>query len=255
MPAGVDRIDFDRSEEWELVANEVRNAVLVGENAYEPIPAFNLGLDLYTDYVAVIATTTSGKPTWQFAGDINQVYNFPKGTPDNILGRIQPARARLFINKMQLIDTGRVSLDNFDLRYTPPYWFRDCAIRVYRYVGEVKNFVEDTLFDIGNALGINDNSPTGTIIEGLLALKLDLETQFQTLSERLDQDNTVADDEFIQILTQLNQIDAGVYTVVEAVAELLPPARGDEYKQTAQQRLELDLGFLWLKAHWKKTWY
>lgn len=244
MPAGVDRIDFDRSEEWELVANEVRTANFIGENSHEPIPAFNLGLSLYTDYVAVIATTTSGKPTWQFAGDINQVYNFPKGTPDNILGQIQPARARLFINKMQLIDTGRVSLDNFDLRYQPPYWFKDCAIRVYKYVGEVKNFVEDTLFQIGNALGVSSTAPTGTIIEGLLALKLDLEAQFGLLGERLDQDNEVAEDEYTEILRQLNQIDAGIYTLTEAVAELLPPQRGEQYKQITQQRLQLDLGFL-----------
>ena len=175
MPAGTDRIDFDRSEDWELVANEIRDAQLVGENAYIPIPAFNLGVDLYTDYVAVIATTTSGKPTWQFAGDITQVYNFPKGSPETILGRIQPVRTQLFINRMTLLETSRVSLDNFDLRYQPPYWFRDCGIRVYKYVGEVKNFVEDSLFDIGNALGVDPNNPSGRIIEALLALKLDLE--------------------------------------------------------------------------------
>lgn len=244
MPAGTDRIDFDLSEEWELVANETRYAVQIRENDYLPIPAFNLGLSLYTDYVAVIATTSDKKPNWVFAGDVSQVYNFPKGTGNSNLAKIQPYRTRIFIDKMQLIDTARVSLDTFDLRYNPPHWFKDCAIVVYRYIGETKNFVEDTLFEIGNALGIRDATPGGTVLEGLLALKLDLESSFLALNQRLDTDNALADEEHLEVLRQINQLDAGIYTVVEAIGELLPTDRADAYKVTSQQRLNLDMGFL-----------
>ena len=186
MPAGTDLIFFDDSTDWVRVANRTRNAQIVGENAHVPISAFDLGLSLQSDYVAVVAGTTSGKPTWQFAGDINQVYNFPVAPGNPIIGKIQPVRTRLFINKLTLIETNRVSTDNFDLRYQPPYWFKDCTILVYQYVGDTRNFVEDSLFDIGNAVGVDPNREDSRILEGLLALKLDLEARFDELNERLD---------------------------------------------------------------------
>ena len=186
MPAGTDLIFFDDSTDWVRVANRTRNAQIVGENAHVPISAFDLGLSLQSDYVAVVAGTTSGKPTWQFAGDINQVYNFPVAPGNPIIGKIQPVRTRLFINKLTLIETNRVSTDNFDLRYQPPYWFKDCTILVYQYVGDTRNFVEDSLFDIGNAVGVDPNREDSRLIKGLLAFKLDVEAEFAALNERLD---------------------------------------------------------------------
>lgn len=244
MPAGTDLIFFDNSQDWEQVANTVRNAVRRGENAYEPIPAFNLGLSLNTDYVAVIATTTSGKPTWQFAGDINQVYNFPKGTPDSILGRIQPVRTRLFINKLQLVETNRVSTDNFDLRYQPPYWFRDCAIRVYKYVGDKVNFVEDTLFDIGNALGTNPNTEGTALSIQFDLLEALINTKFEQLRQENEEFQQVDIQDRLEIFDQINQLDAGIYTLAEGLSDLLPQDQGQQLRQVTRDRLNLDLGFL-----------
>lgn len=244
MPAGVDLIFFDDSEDWELVANESRTAIQRGENAYLPIPAFNLGVSLNTDYVAVLASTSQRKSSWVFAGDITQVYNFPKGSSNSPLGRIQPVRTRLFINRLQLIETNRVSTDNFDLRYQPPYWFRNCSIVVYKYTGDKLNFVEDTLFNIGNALGIDPNTEGGRIIEGLLALKLDLEAGFAELNERLGQSGDADAATQEQIIIEVEQLKAGVFTLSEGLSELLPPDRGQELQQRIQNRLDLDLGFL-----------
>lgn len=244
MPAGTDLIFFDNSTDWELVANQVRNAQQVGENAYVPIPAFNLGLSLDTDYVAVVATTTSGKSTWQFAGDINQVYDFPVAPGNPVLGTIQPIRTRLFINKLTLVETNRVSTDNFDLRYQPPYWFKDCAIRVYAYRGDKLNFVEDSLFQIGNALGVDENNPNGLLALSLAALRDDIDSSFNELKNQLAEVDVASEDAQLALIEQINQLDAGVYTVIEAVGELLPTDRADSFKQSAQQRLNLDLGFL-----------
>ena len=86
------------------------------------------------------------------------MYDFARGGNNPLLGKIEPNRTRLALNRLQLVETNRVSTDPFRLRYTPPAWFKDCAIRVYKYVGRKDNFVEDTLFDIGNALGIDPNN-------------------------------------------------------------------------------------------------
>ena len=244
MPAGVDLIFFDNSEDWTLSTQQTRTAVRRGLNAYEPIPAFTLGLSLDTDYVAIIATTNSGKPTWQFAGDINQVYDFPVAPGNPLLGKIQPVRTRIFLNKLTLVETNRVSTDSFDLRYQPPYWFRDCAIRVYSYSGDKLNFVEDSLFQIGNALGVDENRQDGRIIEALLALKLDLETGFEELSSSSDTNGDATSEVQEQIIVEVEQLKAGVFTLSEGIADLLPGDRGEQIRQQTRNRLDLDLGFL-----------
>ena len=244
MPAGRDLIFFDDASEWEVIVNLTRIAQTLPGDRFVPIGSFDLGVELNEEYIAVVAGTTQGRSNWFFAGDITQVYNFTPGGSNPVLGQIKPQRTRLAINRLQLVETNRVSTDNFRLQYTPPYWFRDCTIRVYRYTGDKLNFVEDSLFEIGNALGVDPNNPSGRIVEALLALKLDLETQFAELRERLNQDNEAADSEFAQLVERISQIDAGIYTAVEAVGELLPPNTADSYRLTAQQRLDLDLGFL-----------
>lgn len=244
MPAGNDLIFFDAAEDWELATQQTRTAVILGENSYEPIPAFTLGLSLNTDYVAVIATTNSGRPTWQFAGDINQVYRFPVALSNPLLGNIQPIRTRIFLNKLTLVETNRVSTDSFDLRYSPPYWFRDCAIRVYLYTGDKLNFVEDSLFDIGNALGIDPNNPSGLLALGLASLRDDIDSSISELKEQLEDLDNASENTQLQLLEQINQLDAGVYTLAEGLADLLPNDRGNQIKQQAQNRLDLDLGFL-----------
>lgn len=244
MPAGNDLIFFDNTEDWSLATQQTRTANLIGENAYEPIPAFSLGLELNTDYVAIIATTNSGRPTWQFAGDINQVYGFPVAPGNPLIGNIQPVRTRIFLNKLTLVETNRVSTDSFDLRYQPPYWFKDCTIRVYLYTGDKLNFVEDSLFQIGNALGVDPNNPEGKIALAFASLRDDIDSSILELKAQLEELDNASENTQLQLLEQINQLDAGVYTLAEGLADLLPQDRGNEIKQRTQNRLNLDLGFL-----------
>ena len=150
-----DVINFDLSEEWEVVASVTKTAELIGENSHTPIPQISLDVNLTNTYVAVFATSTIDvKATWRYAGEIRQVYNFAAGGGSAALNKIQTEPTPLFINKLQVVEAKRVSDVPFDLRYQPPPWFKDCGVRVWRYTGERKNFVRDTLFDIGNQLGI-----------------------------------------------------------------------------------------------------
>jgi hypothetical protein len=185
MPAGTDLIYFNAPEDWELVTNETRTAEIINENSHTPIPSFDLGVSLNVDYIAVVAGTSLGKPNWFFAGDITQVYAFAPGAGNPVLGSIKPERTRLAINRLQVVETNRISLDPFRLQYTPPSWFKNCTIRVYKYIGETENFVEDTLFDIGNALGIDPNNPNGKITLALAAIRDEVRTSQQELSQQI----------------------------------------------------------------------
>ena len=244
MPAGTDLIFFDNSQDWQVIVNTSRIATRLPGDRFVPISSFDLGVSLKTDYIAVVAGTTEGKSNWFFAGDITQVYDFSPGRGNPILGEIKPERTRLAINRLQLVETNRVSTDNFRLQYTPPYWFRDCTIRVYQYTGDKLNFVEDSLFEIGNALGIDPNQPEGRIIEALLALKLDIENQFIDISEKLEVEDVASEEAQLQLIEKMNQLNAGVYTIAEGLADLLPGDRGEQIRSQTQNRLNLDLGFL-----------
>ena len=186
MTAGQDLIFFDSPEDWEIVLDRTFNAVIVGENSYIPIPPQNLGLSLVEPYIAVIVTVSSKKKSWYFAGDIRQVYNFAPGSGNNKLDIVQTERTRLAIDKLQVIDTGRIGPDNYDLSYHPPYWFKSCAIRVYKYTGDVLNFVEDSLFSIGNALGVDPNNPNGKLVLALAAIKDLINQRYDDLVARID---------------------------------------------------------------------
>jgi hypothetical protein len=244
MPAGQDLIFFDNPADWEVAADQTRYAQEIITDKYAPIPAFKLGLSLESDYIAAIVTTSFSKPTWQFAGDITQVYSFSPGSGNALLNDIHPVRQRLLLNRLTLIETNRVSIDRFDLEFKPPYWFRDCAIRVYRYVGEATNFVEDTLFDIGEALGIAPSSNEGLILPQLEVIEELISDKFLELNNSRDAEIQLDDQREVEIQRQLNEIDAGIYTLAEGLSDLLTEQEGSNLRTTTQQRLNLDLGFL-----------
>ncbi|MEL6438696.1 MAG: hypothetical protein AAFQ80_05495 [Cyanobacteria bacterium J06621_8] len=244
MPAGTDLIFFDTPEDWQLIVNTSRTARIVNENSHEPIAGFDLGVSLNEEYIAVVAGTSQGKPNWWLAGDIAQVYSFARGGNNPVLGQAQPTRTRLVINTLQIVETTRISTDSFRLRYTPPSWFKQCTIRVYKYVGDKLNFVEDTLFDIGNALGIDPNNPNGLAALGLAAIRNDIDASFQKLREQIENNEVIEEQEFSDIQVQLNQIDAGIFTLAEGIAQLLPPEQASRIVSDTRDRLNLDLGFL-----------
>ena len=244
MPAGTDLIFFDTSKDWQVVVNTTRQAQRLPGDRFIPIPSFDLGVTLNTDYVAVIATTTEGKPSWFFAGDIVQTYRFAPGAGNSLLGSIKPERTRLAINRLQLVETNRVSTDPFGLQYTPPYWFRDCGIRVYQYTGDKLNFVEDSLFNIGNALGVDPNTGQGRIDGQLTVIEELITDKFRELQISREAEEQLDDLREASIQQQLNQLDAGVYTIAEGLASLLPSEQGNNLRQRTRNRLNLDLGFL-----------
>lgn len=151
-----DLIWFNEPDEWVRIVDISRQATLINEDNHIPIPAFDLGVSIDNSYVAVIATGVEVKVNWRYAGELRQSFPFPSGGGGSAPGQVQSAPTPLFINKLQIVKMENITLGNYRLRYQPPAWFRDCAIRVYRYTGVKENFVKDTLFDVGNILGIED---------------------------------------------------------------------------------------------------
>lgn len=166
-----DLIRFDIPENWELVISQTRTAEKISEAKHYPIPPFDLGISLTSPYVLIVIQTTEKKSTWKYGGEVRQNWDFPKGSSIGTLtGIAQSEPTQLSLDRTQLVELNPSSLHPYQLRYQPPYWFKDVIVFGWVYTGTVQNFVKDTLFEIGNKVGIGtlnlpDNIPN--ILKGI----------------------------------------------------------------------------------------
>jgi len=174
MAACDDLIFFDNSDDWVLIANETRTANLTPRGQTIPMTPIDLGVSIKSDYVAALASTTEPKDTWRSGGELRQVYDFRSGSSSTLLSNAHSPPISLYINKLQITKMTVLSSDNFRLAYYPPPWFRNCGIRVYKYVGDTLNFVEDTLFEIGNKLNEGLPSDNQAILAAIADVKAEL---------------------------------------------------------------------------------
>lgn len=241
MSACEDFLFFDLPEDWEQIISVVKESEVIGDRSNKPIDAFDLGVNL-NSYLAILVQTTQGKPTWRFGGELRQVWNFPKGQQtSNNFGKIQSTRQVLSINKLQIIKLEKPTSDVFDLKYYPPPWFRDVIVIAWKYIGEVENFVKDTLFDIGNQLGIGTNENPDSLPKQIETLNNTL-TNLQDFTAVIDAINGLNTDS--NLLQQLNQLDAGIFTLFEALKNLIPESQASELESSLRTRLQLEDEFL-----------
>jgi hypothetical protein len=209
MAACDDLIFFDDSGDWQIAASTNKSAELTKDGNVIPMTPIDLGVSIKTDYLAVVASTTELKNTWRYAGEIRQVYNFAGGS-GSLLSNAHSPPFPLYINKLQIVKMNVLSPDNFGLVYHPPSWFYDCGIRVYKYVGDTYNFVEDTLFEIGNKLNEGLPSDNQAVLVAIADIKAEL----------------VACCDFFE--TEIHDIKVGLKTDFDEVFRQLAAIRGGQ---------------------------
>lgn len=258
MSACDDFLFFDLAEDWQQIASVFRESAVIGQRSNSPIPAFNLGVDIDNSYLAVLVQTTRGKPTWRFGGELRQTWDFPKGQESSVeLGTIQSERTALSINKLELIKLIKPTSERFNLRYFPPPWFKDVIVIAWKYTGEVENFVKDTLFDIGNQIGIGTLDEPDNLLSKVDSLAETLSTSVDSINTAIQGLQEFQTGDFIEVLdaierlnidsnivTQLNQLDAGIFTLFEALKNLIPASEANQLEQNLRTRLDLGEEFL-----------
>lgn len=212
-----DRIQFDQSSDWQQVIAQSKSATILGENSYIPIGSFDLGVALSESFVAIVVQAINAKPTWIYAGEVRQSWEFPAGNSiGSLYGRVQSTPTHLRLNKVQYIKLSKNTPNACRLRYTPPTWFKELIIVGWKYVGAVENFTRDTLFDLGNKIGI------GTINEpdSLSNLLIAQETLLQTIQDRLDDIETNLNNQGPINFTVSDQITALDQNVSQNVSQI-----------------------------------
>lgn len=181
MNACNDFIQFDNSSDWERVISVTFTAVPVGQNSYIPIGQRDLGVAITEPYVVIVVQAVNAKQTWRYGGEVRQTWYFDSGAAiGSTFSAAQSKPTQLFLNKPQVIALNRNTTDTFRLYYDPPTWFKQVIVIGWKYVGKVENFISDTLFDLGNKVGIgtlNDPNSITNLLAAQQALLEDIENR------------------------------------------------------------------------------
>lgn len=206
--------NLDEGSEWENI-----------EIFSSPTDLFNvhhfIDLNFKSDALQIDITTSVFSAKYKFGGELFQLWSTPGGT-------YQVGYKKLWMDNKNIIAIEPVA--NCRLLYHPPTYLRNWTINVKaRRYEAVSNNSEVDLTEVTNNL----NSLATSIDESFRANRDDLgEIAANNVQERS------------QIVGRLQQLDAGIYTLAEGIADLLPGSQGEQLRQNTQNRLDLDLGFL-----------
>lgn len=206
--------NLDETENWESI-----------EIFSSPVDLFNvhhfIDLNFRSDALQIEITTSVFSAKYKFGGELFQLWNTPEGT-------YQVSYKKLWMDNKNIVAIE--PLANCRLLYHPPTYLRNWTIKVKarRYESNSNNAQVDLTEVTTNldllATSINENFEANRNNLGELAAN--------NIEERS------------QIVGRLQQLDAGIYTLAEGIADLLPNSQGEQLRERTQNRLDLDLGFL-----------
>ncbi|MDJ0576580.1 MAG: hypothetical protein QNJ65_15605 [Xenococcaceae cyanobacterium MO_234.B1] len=232
--------------DWTEVANVSRSASLNESGKPQRIPAFSLDISIDKRFVAVQVTSVAAKSTWIAGGYIAQQYNFPGFS-------VTLNSHYLKLNSINLVELKENANYPSNLIFYPRTYFEDVQVIVWKYLGEEISFLEDILTDIQQSV---DNISLGEvdlseIINKLNTISQNLDNSYLDLADDLSDvisQIVVLQDSLSNIdfnfLTQLNQLDAGVFTLFQALKNLITSNESNELETALKARLDLNEEFL-----------
>lgn len=220
-------IDPQSASDWSLAVEAYRTIAPEGF----AIPSFSLGANFTSQFIAVTVTANNQKSTWNAGGYLSQIYNFPSFS---LTGHAY----FVGINRQNLIKLQKLAPGAFDLVYSPPDYFEDVRIRVWEYVGAT---IFDTINNVEDVVEAIENLNLSSQISFLRSL-------IEEKTEDLTADNVTLIAELnllkTELLQQLYEIDAGIYSLAEGIGALLPEEAANQLSSTTQRRLNLIPGML-----------
>lgn len=217
--------NLNNSASWQLRKTVSKTASNLKEDS--GILPFLVGSSFQSRYLAVGITVSNSKNTWRDGGYITQALSFPSANyrqANKSLFRSQ----NLLVNNVTIVEVLPVT-SSYSIYYFPLGYFERVRIQVWEYTGQAEE--------------VNNNS--GSISSDDLTLITEsISTELASSQISTEDLEKLSNDERLEILAQLSQIDAGIYTLAEGIANLLPASQGEQLRQKTQNKLDLDLGFL-----------
>lgn len=181
---------------------------------------FSTALNFRADALSVAVTMADTTRTWVKAGHIVQLWN-----QNGFTYQVKFARVRLDNQTTIAIEP----LEQSTLLFIPVDWLSNWTIDIKARPYQQSN------------IGSGDNQAVLDKLD-----QIEQATAAGFASNRTDLGEIAANniEERLELITQLKEMDAGIYTLAEGFAEILSPEQGDRIKETTERRLNLDLGYI-----------
>lgn len=232
--------------DWEQIADITKTAPLDENGKSLRIPKFSLETSIDKRFIAVRVTSQAAKSTWIAGGYIAQQYNFPSFS-------VTLNSHYLKLNATNLIELQENANYTCNLFFYPRTYFEDVQVKVWKYLGEEIFFLENILTDIQQSVIDNstNNIDLSEIVDKLNTLSTNLDNSYLDLTDDLT--NVVTQINALQeslsnidtdVLIQLQQLDAGIFTLFEAIRSLIPVTEANQLENSLRTRLDLSEEFL-----------
>lgn len=137
-------LDLTVQGNWVKVYDEVRAASVVVDRSFTPIPAFELGVLLESHILAVRCLSDSAKPTWRFAGKLDQRFQIGTGGAASPLPVVNASSRTMRLNKSALVQFQHLT-SSYQLVFEPAHWLKDVQLTVWEYRGQVSDTTEEKI--------------------------------------------------------------------------------------------------------------
>lgn len=138
-------LDLNNSNNWELVFEQSYQAETVaigGKQKYLPISTITIPNVITSNYINCQFEVNYKMETWDSAGFISPLANI--NVPE-LNEKISLGNTFVYLNKGNLITLPLGDNEAYTLDYHPPEWFRDVTVKIYKYIGIIKDDYIDLL--------------------------------------------------------------------------------------------------------------
>ena len=131
---------------WEDVYSETKSAQVITSTRNAPIPEITIPYLFERHIIAVYATSSTAKPTWHFAGFLNQKIQLglvPGGSPD--ADAVQ--RRKIWLNRITLLFFPKIT-STYAISFNVPEWFTNVNLNVFEYRGIESDSTENLIREL-----------------------------------------------------------------------------------------------------------
>lgn len=141
-------LQLSNSANWEDVYNESTTALSITSTRHAPISEITVPVLFERHIIAVYATSSTAKPTWHFAGFLNQKIRLgliPGGLPD--ADAVQ--RRKIWLNRVTLLFFPKIT-STYSVSFNIPKWFNTISLNIFEYRGIESDSTEDLIRELAN---------------------------------------------------------------------------------------------------------
>lgn len=142
-------LQLSNAANWEDVYNQSFAAQPITPTVFAPLGEIIVPYLFERHIIAVHATSSSAKPSWYFAGFLNQKIQLgliPGGSPD--ADAVQ--QRKIWLNRITLLFFPKIT-STYAVSFNVPKWFDSVNLNIFEYQGVESDSTEDLIRELFGA--------------------------------------------------------------------------------------------------------